>query len=419
MIWIKPDYYDRFRCTASACSDTCCAGWEIEVDETTAEMYRSMPGPLGEEIREKLVVTPEENYFGLENGRCPFLDREGLCRIIREAGEEALCDICREHPRFYHWYGNVTEVGLGLCCEEAARLVFGSPEKTRFIAEELPEDMDNREEDMDERENYSGGYSGIGEPEPVQDTEEAAEDRSPAENADGSLLKGLVAAADPAGKEDKPSSSGLLFGEEGIRDPGSMQMNRDAAFYILQDRSYTMSRRLQHFLDYGCRLQEVPNPEPDMRGVKSTWQILIRLYRRMETIDDTWSGLLDRVEENLDEVLAREKEFWNYFKPREYEYEHLAVYLTYRYFPESLYDGRIMSKFLFVISSVLVMYLLDILRYIDTGNYTVEDRNEFSRRFSREVEYCPENLELFESFCDEQGSRFIAGIGGILWSVRT
>lgn len=32
---LKPDFYDGFACIASRCRDTCCAGWEIEVDEET------------------------------------------------------------------------------------------------------------------------------------------------------------------------------------------------------------------------------------------------------------------------------------------------------------------------------------------------------------------------------------------------
>ena len=32
---LKPDFYDDFVCIASRCRDTCCAGWEIEVDEET------------------------------------------------------------------------------------------------------------------------------------------------------------------------------------------------------------------------------------------------------------------------------------------------------------------------------------------------------------------------------------------------
>ena len=417
MVFIKPDYFDEFHCTASACSDTCCAGWEIEVDETTAGMYREIGGPFGQRLREKLAVTPEECYFPLENGRCPFLDRDNLCEIIKNLGEEALCDICREHPRFYHWYGDVTEVGLGLCCEEAVKLVFRSPEKTKFIITSLSE------EEMNTTQEISGGWSGIyGKPE-----EYAHEMALLSGKADPDGEQGGAAARDLSGQGEDPSLAGdpRKDGAEGsaavdeLRDPAAMQRNREAAFYILQDRSYTISRRLQHFLDYGCRLQEVANPEENMRVIKNSWLRLIRLYRSMETLDETWGELLDRLIQNLDEVLDREKEFWLYIKERDYEYEHLAVYLTYRYFSESLYDGRILSKFLFVITSVLLMYLLDILRYIDTGQYTMEDRSEFSRRFSREVEYCPENLELYENYCEERGLAFVAEIEGILWSVRT
>ena len=39
MKYHKPSFFDQFKCIGSACTDTCCAGWEIEVDETTAEGY--------------------------------------------------------------------------------------------------------------------------------------------------------------------------------------------------------------------------------------------------------------------------------------------------------------------------------------------------------------------------------------------
>ena len=29
----KPSYYDSFRCLASACPDSCCKEWDVDVDE--------------------------------------------------------------------------------------------------------------------------------------------------------------------------------------------------------------------------------------------------------------------------------------------------------------------------------------------------------------------------------------------------
>ena len=32
MQFTVPDYYKEFKCVASECTDTCCAGWEINID---------------------------------------------------------------------------------------------------------------------------------------------------------------------------------------------------------------------------------------------------------------------------------------------------------------------------------------------------------------------------------------------------
>ena len=46
-----------------------------------------------------------------------------LCEMIIRHGENYLCDICKEHPRFYNGFDDHTEAGIGLVCEEACRLV--------------------------------------------------------------------------------------------------------------------------------------------------------------------------------------------------------------------------------------------------------------------------------------------------------
>ena len=36
-----PHFYPNFACIASRCSDSCCIGWEIDIDPDTADYYRS------------------------------------------------------------------------------------------------------------------------------------------------------------------------------------------------------------------------------------------------------------------------------------------------------------------------------------------------------------------------------------------
>ena len=39
-----PSYYRQFRCTASACGESCCVGWDICIDPETAGRYRTLSG---------------------------------------------------------------------------------------------------------------------------------------------------------------------------------------------------------------------------------------------------------------------------------------------------------------------------------------------------------------------------------------
>ncbi len=143
---VVPDFYRKFRCLAGACRDTCCAGWEVDIDPKTAERYASVTGSLGEKLR----CSVSEGHFVLDGSeRCPFLDRDNLCEIYRNLGERFLSDICREHPRFVEVLGDVKELGLGLCCEESARLLLASSEPLRF--EELHDGENPEALDCDSR----------------------------------------------------------------------------------------------------------------------------------------------------------------------------------------------------------------------------------------------------------------------------
>lgn len=128
-----PEYYKDFHCIASACPDSCCKDWAVDVDSDTAGYYRSLSGPLGERLRAVLQDTEDGAAMTIEDGRCPMWRQDGLCRIHAELGHDALCQTCREFPRLCHDYGSFAELGLELSCPEAARLIL-TGEDTRFCA---------------------------------------------------------------------------------------------------------------------------------------------------------------------------------------------------------------------------------------------------------------------------------------------
>ena len=43
-----PNYFNEFKCIASECEDTCCAGWEIVIDDETHKRYEKVEGEFGE-----------------------------------------------------------------------------------------------------------------------------------------------------------------------------------------------------------------------------------------------------------------------------------------------------------------------------------------------------------------------------------
>ncbi len=123
-----PKYYHKFSCIADRCLHSCCKGWEIDIDEDTMNMYNSLDTVIGAKIREN-IEGDVPHFILKEDNRCPFLNKNGLCDIILECGAGGLCEICSEHPRFYNFFPSFTETGLGLCCEEAARIILSEHEK--------------------------------------------------------------------------------------------------------------------------------------------------------------------------------------------------------------------------------------------------------------------------------------------------
>ena len=116
----KPAYYDAFQCTAADCPCNCCHDWEISVDPETAERWRGRPLPEGvpqvrQRTRSRRKVITVRHMDGMladspikgraphiimnPDGRCPFLDERGLCRIVLTYGDDMLSRTCQTYPR--------------------------------------------------------------------------------------------------------------------------------------------------------------------------------------------------------------------------------------------------------------------------------------------------------------------------------
>ena len=135
MISLYPTIYHTFQCKADRCENTCCQLWTIDIDETTAERYHTMTGPLGERLRQAITVDDEGSHFVFSKAQpmCPLLNENGLCKVVLELGEEGLCDTCHMHPRFYKYIEDLELCGVGLSCEASVELLAEDTQSDQVI----------------------------------------------------------------------------------------------------------------------------------------------------------------------------------------------------------------------------------------------------------------------------------------------
>lgn len=135
-----PKWDSEFQCMASSCPDTCCAGWEIVVDEESAARFRAMDGEIGARMQQALCIVDGETQLRRHgDGRCVLLNEQNLCDLYAACGEEALCRTCRLHPRFVEDYGARREIMAGLSCPAWIETYLLREEKVVFTTEETDE----------------------------------------------------------------------------------------------------------------------------------------------------------------------------------------------------------------------------------------------------------------------------------------
>jgi len=144
-----PKYMMEFKCVSSSCTDSCCAGWDINIDEDTYNKYVNSTGELKGLLDGKFIKSEDEhdsfNYGFMvlkDQNRCPFLNLNMLCDIHGGDGQENLCITCKSYPRVFNIVDNVYEKsGLPSCMEICTR-AFLNKDKMEFV--ESKEDIEEK-----------------------------------------------------------------------------------------------------------------------------------------------------------------------------------------------------------------------------------------------------------------------------------
>ncbi|MBS6395810.1 MAG: flagellin lysine-N-methylase [Clostridiales bacterium] len=391
MEYTYPKFFYDFQCEASACSDTCCAGWGIAIDPVSLKKYRNYPGIFGSRLKNS--IDWETGSFRQYEGRCAFLSEENLCDIYTEAGEKMLCKTCTRYPRHYEEYENLREISLSLSCPAAARLILGSDEKMTFLSEcrETPEEEYEQFDfflftKLQEIRDYLYQV--------IQDRERPVELRMAMILAAGHDLQSRIT------RQKLYMIDNLLkwYGEP------SFEKLAGKKFRLYDGRG--IERRVQ---------------------LRRMWR---RLYR-LEALRPEWTVFLKRQEQRLYQELSQEayeevcREFAVYHKEKEYEYEQLLMYFIFSYVCGAVYDGDVFSKIKLAVVNTMLIRELNMAVWLEKDRqFTLEDQIENAYRYAREVEHSDQNMEAMECMLAEEElfelANLLTGILGInTWKEKT
>ena len=375
MRYVKPHYYDSFVCTADKCPDTCCAGWQIVIDEESLETYSQVTGPIGNRLYES--IDWEEGTFKQNKRRCSFLNGENLCDLYSNLGEKALCRTCAMYPRHVEEFEGLRELSLSLSCPVAAEMILKSREPLKLLEEETGE-----EEELEE------------------------------EFEDFDLLM-FTQLEDARGVMFEVLQNRKWDIEERIRFV--MDMAKQMQCCIEEERYCDVDEMIGHFRKRAA--QKEPDYDAAMAHCleqhESRYTRMCREYTifgRLERLRPEWSELLEHAWMTLYEKgeeaynkICREfqaqwgqdsewKENWALFG------ENLMLFFLYTYFCGAVYDDWIESKVLLAEFSTRWIREFTMARWAETGQFSWEDCVEIAYRYAREIEHSDENLNLLEEF---------------------
>lgn len=365
-----PDYFQKFKCIASECEDTCCAGWEIVIDDESYQKYQKVEGKFGERLRSEIRKDGDENIFKSKGNDCAFLNGNKLCDLYTELGEEGLCYTCTQYPRYTEEFGSLREVGISLSCPEAARIILGSDRAVDFKVTDNPDEMP--------------GYNDI----------------------DGMMFLYLLQCRSIVFRilqmEEMPLKvrAGVVLA---FTDEVQEKIDEDLIDEI-KDVKEKYSNQ-DFILKTGEELGEyIGEEDSKYHNIKEYFNV----FKGLKHINPNDPLGLDDVlrcywnsPEDKELYLKKHREFKEYYKDQNYKFKNVLVYFIFRYYMKGVFDYDLLAKVKTALVSIVMMEELMMYRWLENGELTDADAVDIMHMYSKDVEHLEENVEklaeLFET----------------------
>ena len=427
----------------SECEDTCCAGWEIVIDDETHKRYENVEGEFGEILRSKIVKSDGENIFLLNNGNCSFLNEKKMCEIYINLGEDHLCYTCQQFPRYTEEFLDLKEVGLSLSCPEAARIILRRAENTTFnlSEEDKCESKTQKELEYDlslSCENINSSNCTLGECSNSKDNENRESfNLSESENRQCLDLKNSEDIEGNNSEVDSLTEDEDYF-DEGIDEEVLSEFLecRNIVFNIIERNDLDLGTKVALALEFVKEVQnkidlgdmdEIPELMEEYRDENFINTLIkeledfkgkesikhknlceyLNVYKKIKHINSNdplgLGKALKYFEGNEEFYLRKYKEFNEYYKENLYKFKNILVYFIFRYFMKAIFDYDVSAKIKLAIISTLMIKELAVVRFIENNNeFTEEDMVEVSRIYSKDIEHSDENIENLQEIFETE-----------------
>ena len=376
MLYIRPDYYNKFKCTADKCEATCCAGWQIVIDDASLERYEKEQSAYGNVLRERIDWA--EGVFKQDScKRCAFLNPDNLCDMYKHLGEESLCMTCTNYPRHIEEFENIREITLAISCPEVAHIILNQKIPVTFLEEEV----ESEEEEFEDFDPFFFSY--------LEDARKIL--LKLLQNRAWSVSGRFALAKRFAGEMQEIIENADLFelvdvfekyeGASYLANAAQAIEKERTVFYENASGSFSYSKAM-----FG-RLYELEHLSDDWDDyLERCWETLYKggaeayVTKHMEFAK--WcSGDLAKAEFELDIIL-----------------EQLLVYFIFTYFCGAVYDYNVLSKVDMSLTSVYNIYEMLTAKWTEQGQkLSMKDIERVVYRYSRELEHSDINLERLES----------------------
>ena len=368
MLYVFPDYYKKFTCLADACDDTCCAGWQIVVDEKSLEKYKKVRGSFRGRLL-KSINWKEKTFKQSPDKRCAFLNQQNLCDMQLALGEKSLCKTCSRYPRHMEEFENVREITLSISCPEVARILLNHKEPVALLSFE--------KEGQEEFEDFDPFLY-------FQLTE--------ARDVIRKILQERSMAVDVR--------AGLILG---IAHDMQVRVNRQELFACSEVLEKYQKQSAMEFIEKKLKERYADKRQCYRKAI----ELFSKLYQ-LELLHEDWEEhlrecqylLYDRGEEEYFELHEKFAKWLAEKLPdASIWWEQLLVYFVDTYFCGAAYDGRIYNKIGMAVSSLFYIYEMLTARWLKNDcDLDMEDVVMIVYRYSREVEHSDLNLERIEHF---------------------